>query len=81
MYFWKLDKDKAPDFSQWLNHSEDTIKLFSMRLINYFQQSYNCEKLEEFIHSENPLLKNEALNTIQNMKPGHHFEISKKLSA
>lgn len=77
----KLDKDKAPDFSQWLSHKEDTIKLFSVRLINYFQQSYNCEKLEEFIHHENKLLRSEAIATLQKIKPGHQFELSKKLSS
>jgi hypothetical protein len=72
----KLDKDKAPDFSQWLTHKEDTIKLFSIRLIHFFQQSYNGEKLEEFLHSENRLLKNEAHAALQKIKPSHHFENS-----
>ncbi len=73
----KLDKDKAPDFSQWLTHKEDTIKLFSIRLINFFQQSYNGDKLEEFVHSENRFLKTEAIATLEKIKPGYHFEHSK----
>lgn len=77
----KLDKDKAPDFSQWLTHKEDTIKLFSIRLIHFFQQSYNTDKLEEFTHSENKLLRNEAVAALQKMKPGSHFTIPNTLSA
>jgi len=77
----KLDKDKAPDFSQWLSHKEDTIKLFSVRLINFFQQSYNCERLEEFIHHENKVLRNEAIATLQKIKPGHQFEHSNNAKA
>ena len=77
----KLDKDKAPDFSQWLTHKEDSIQLFSMRLINFFQQTYNCDKLEEFVHSENRFLRNEAISTLQKMKPGYHFETLKTVGA
>ncbi len=72
----KLDKDKAPDFSQWLTHKEDTIKLFSIRLIHFFQQSYNGDKLEEFLHSENRFLKHEAHAALQKIKPSQHFELS-----
>jgi len=69
----KLDRDKAPDFSQWLSHKEDTVKLFSIRLIHFFQQSYNGEKLEEFVHSENKLLSTEAIAALQKIKPGFNF--------
>jgi len=67
----KLDKDKAPDFSQWLTHKEDTIKLFSIRLINFFQQSYNAEKVEALTTYENVKVKSEAIITLDRLRPGH----------
>ena len=71
----ELDKDKAPDFSQWLGHEEDTIKLFSIRLIHYFQQSYNNEKVEKFVYSENKKLKNEATATLQKITHKNIFQL------
>ncbi|HTA26760.1 MAG TPA: HEAT repeat domain-containing protein [Bacteroidia bacterium] len=77
----KLDKDKAPDFSQWLSNKEDTIKLFSIRLIHFFQQGYNSDKLEAFVNSENKLLRNEAIAALQKIKPGSHFATSNTVKA
>jgi len=77
----KLDKDKAPDFSQWLTHKEDTIKLFSIRLIHFFQQGYNSDKLEPFLSSENKLLRNEAMSALQKIKPDSHFAISNTVNS
>ncbi len=72
----RLDREKAPDFSQWLNNKEDSIKLFSIRLIHYFQQSYNSDKLEPFLHHENKILRNEAVAALEKIKPGVHFPTS-----
>jgi hypothetical protein len=77
----KLDKDKAPDFSQWLSNKEETIQLFSIRLIHFFQQSYNCEKLEEFVHSKNKLLRTEAIAALQKIKPGSNYTTTNTVKA
>jgi hypothetical protein len=69
----KLEKKDAPDFSQWLTHKQDTVKLFAMRLIHDFHQTYNCEKLEEFIHNKNMVLRNEAFVTIKKISPAYQF--------
>jgi hypothetical protein len=72
----KLDTSNLPDFSQWLSHKEDTIKLFSIRLIHYFQQGYNREKVESFIHDKNKLLSDEAVATLKEMSFDHHLTTS-----
>jgi hypothetical protein len=72
----RLDREKAPDFSQWLSNKEDSIKLFSIRLIHFFQQGYNSDKLEEFTHSKNLALRNEAVAALEKIRPGVHFETS-----
>jgi hypothetical protein len=72
----KLDTSNLPDFSRWLSHKEDTIKLFSIRLIHCFQQGYNMEKVESFIHDKNKLLRDEAIATLQGISFGQHFTTS-----
>jgi len=69
----KLEKKDAPDFSQWLTHKEDTVKLFAIRLIHDFHQTYNSAKLEEFTHNKNIALRDEAFAAIKRLSPSYHF--------
>jgi hypothetical protein len=68
-----LDKDNAPDFGHWLTHKEDSVKLFAIRLISYFQQAYNGEKLKLFVNHENSILRKEAISALQKITFDYDF--------
>jgi len=75
----KLDTANLPDFSLWLTHKEDTIKLFSIRLINFFQQDYNRKKVEAFIHDKYKPLREEAIAALKELSFGNQFATSNTL--
>lgn len=53
-----------PDFSQWLGAKENTVRLFAVRLIRYFKQIENSEKLYPLLNHESIKIKTEVIQTL-----------------
>lgn len=64
-----LDKDLAPDFSVWLTSKEDTVKLFAIRLIHFFQQEYNISKLHDLLTHENIKIREAVITALNRFEP------------
>lgn len=66
----KHHQGKIPDFSQWLDHSQTSVVIFSIKMIANYNQYENIPKLLLFMNKENDLLKIHALKALSVL--GHH---------
>lgn len=49
----EIDKSTLPDFSQWLKHKEDSIVIFSLRMIALHNQISASDRLVKMLHENN----------------------------
>ena len=54
----------VPDFGQWLNSRNETVVVFSIRMIRAFKQSESFEKLYPLLDHRNPEIREEAIVTL-----------------
>ena len=59
---------KIPDFSYWLNHHLSTVVIFSIRMIQYFNQFENVPKITPFLDHENPLIRKETIKALYKLQ-------------
>ena len=60
---------EIPDFSQWLTHEQESVVVFSIKMIAEYGQFENIPKVVPFLNSSNDEFKSEAMTCL--CKLGH----------
>ncbi|MDG3582823.1 HEAT repeat domain-containing protein [Galbibacter pacificus] len=61
---------ETPDFSIWLDHHLITIRIFSIKMIQQFNQFENIPKIIPFLYHENPHVRKETIRALYKL----HYE-------
>jgi hypothetical protein len=67
-YLSKIDVRKLPDFSQWFNHKNVSVTLFSISMARQFRQTASLPALANLIYSDNPKIVSLAVSTLGEME-------------
>ncbi|WP_108425317.1 HEAT repeat domain-containing protein [Flagellimonas amoyensis] len=60
----------VPDFSKWLDHQLNTVLVFSIRMIQQFDQYEHMERLVPFLDHQDERVRAEAIKSLRKL----HFE-------
>lgn len=58
-------KGEIPDFSKWLDHKLITVLVFSIRMIQQFNQFEHAQKLLSFLDHPDPSVRRETVRTLR----------------
>lgn len=71
-YLSKLDHRKLPVFSQWFNHRNMTVRLFSISMARQFKQTTSIPGLVDMLYSDNAKIVGLAVAALGEMEAYQH---------
>ncbi len=75
---YKAPLAAIPDFKQWLNHKQETVIIFCLRMISYYGQHNAFHDIMELLDRSSVVIREEAINTLRHLES---FDATPKLTA
>lgn len=63
-----LNTDDLPDFKRWLNSPNNSVSLFTIRMINHFKQIGSINSIIPMLDDPREAVREEVVNTIGNLE-------------